>query len=210
MNKEQLDNLHEIRNLMEKSSRFLSLSGLSGISAGIIALIGAAVAFFYLNFDERYFNISQYFQDHMHHQMQSGIGFLVLDAIFILVLALAAGLYFTTRKARKKGLRVWDNTAKRLMVNLFLPLDSGGVFCLILLYHGIIFLIAPATLIFYGLALINASKYTLPDIRYLGVSEILLGLIGSIFVGYGLIIWAIGFGILHIAYGTVMYFKYEQ
>ncbi len=210
MNKEQLDNLHEIRNLMEKSSRFLSLSGLSGVSAGIIALIGAAVAFLYLDFDERYFNIDQYFRHDMHQQMQSGIRFLVLDAIIVLVLALAAGLYFTTRRARKKGLRVWDNTAKRVIVNLFLPLASGGVFCIILLYHGIVFLVAPATLIFYGLALINASKYTLPEIRYLGISEILLGLIGSVFVGCGLIIWAVGFGILHIIYGTGMYFKYEK
>jgi hypothetical protein len=142
--------------------------------------------------------------------MQSRIGFLILDAVIVLVFALAAGLYFTTRKARKKGLRVWDNTAKRMLANLFLPLVAGGVFCLILLYHGIIFLVAPATLIFYGLALINASKYTLPDVRYLGVSEILLGLLGSVFVGYGLIIWAVGFGILHIIYGSAMYFKYEQ
>ncbi len=210
MSKDQLDNLYEIRNMMEKSSRFLSLSGLSGVSAGIIALIGAAVAFFYLNFDERYFYINDYFGNSLHHQMQARIGFLVLDAVIVLVLALTAGLYFTTRKARKKGLPLWNNTAKRMMVNLFLPLVSGGVFSLILLYHKIFFLVAPATLLFYGLALINASKYTLPDIRYLGVSEIFLGLIGSIFVGYGLIIWAVGFGILHIAYGTTMYFKYEK
>ena len=210
MSKEQLHNLYEIRYLMEKSSRFLSLSGLSGVSAGIIALIGAAVAFFYLNFDERYLSISHHLNDSILLKMQSDIVFLMLDAILMLILALAAGLYFTTRKARKKGLKVWDSTAKRLLVNLFLPLSAGGIFCLILLYHGIIFLVAPATLLFYGLALINASKYTLPDIRYLGISEILLGLIGSVFTGYGLIIWAVGFGILHIVYGTVMYFKYEH
>ncbi len=210
MNEDQLDNLHEIRNLMEKSSRFLSLSGLSGISAGIIALIGATAAYFYLDFDERYLSVESYFRNGMHRQMQSHISFLVVDAIIILALALTAGLYFTTRQARKKGLRVWDNTAKRMLANLFLPLASGGIFCVILLYHGIVFLVAPATLIFYGLALINASKYTLPDIRYLGISEILLGLLGSAFVGYGLIIWAVGFGILHIVYGTAMYYKYEQ
>ena len=97
-----------------------------------------------------------------------------------------------------------------MLVNLFIPLISGGIFCLILLYHNIFFLVAPCTLLFYGVALLNASKYTLPDIRYLGISEIALGLIGSIFVGYGLIIWSIGFGVLHLIYGTVMYLKYER
>ncbi len=210
MSKDQLENLNEIRNLMERSSRFLSLSGLSGVSAGIIALLGAAVAFFYLEYDQRYFDINRYFLDRMYSKFHYNIYFLFLDALVILVLALSAGLFFTTRKARKKGLRVWDNTAKRLLVNLFIPLIAGGIFCLILLYHNIIFLIAPVTLLFYGLALLNASKYTLPELRYLGISEILLGLIASVYVGYGLIFWSVGFGVLHIIYGALMYMKYER
>lgn len=210
MSREQLENLNEIRNLMEKSSRFLSLSGLSGVFAGIIALIGAAVAFFYLDFDQRYFDINQYFYNGMHLKIHKSIGFLLIDAIIILVLALSAGVYFTTRKARNKGLPVWNSSAKRMLVNLSIPLAAGGIFCFILLYHHIFFLVAPCTLIFYGLALLNASKYTLPDIRYLGMCEIILGLAGSLFVGYGLIIWAVGFGIMHMIYGTVMYLKYER
>lgn len=207
---DQIENLNEIRNLMEKSSRFLSLSGLSGISAGVIALIGAAVAFFYLDYDQRYFDIDRYFVERNYSQSHHKVGFLFLDAAIILILAFSAGFYFTNRKARKKGLKVWNNTTKRMLVNLFIPLIAGGIFCMILVYHGIFFLVAPVTLLFYGLALINTSKYTLPDIRYLGLLEIFLGLVGSVFVGYGLIIWAIGFGLLHIFYGTIMYRKYDR
>jgi hypothetical protein len=65
-------------------------------------------------------------------------------------------------------------------------------------------------LIFYGLALLNASKYTLKEIRYLGMSEICLGLIASAWVQFGIVFWGIGFGMLHIIYGTFMYFKYEK
>lgn len=210
MENKQLNDLQEIRNLMEKSSRFLSLSGLSGVSAGIIALIGAGVAFFYFDFHTRYFNLNNYFITRSYFKWQSGIKFLLLDGFAVLVLALASGIYFTVRRARKKGYKIWDSTTKRLIVNLSIPLFAGGVFCLILLSYGIIFLVAPATLIFYGLALLNASKYTLPDIRYLGISEIMLGLTGSFFIGYGLLVWAIGFGILHIAYGSFMYWKYDS
>ncbi len=209
-NQEQIQHLSEIRNLMERSSRFISLSGLSGISAGIIALVGAAVAFFYLDYDERYFNINRYFIDGLDSLFQSKTGFLIADALIILILALGSGIYFTTRKARRNNLKVWDSTTKRLLANVFIPLSAGGIFCLALLYNGIFFLVAPSTLVFYGLALLHASKYTLPDIRILGISEIITGLAASFFVGYGLLFWAFGFGLLHILYGTLMFCRYER
>jgi hypothetical protein len=208
--REPIQQLNEIRTLMERSSRFISLSGLSGVSAGIVALIGAGIAFFYLDFSQEMFNVNKYFTEGRHLQYSGSWLFILFDALFVLILALSAGIYFTTRRARKRGLKVWDSTARRLVVNLMIPLASGGIFCLILLYHHLVFLIAPATLIFYGLALINAAKYTFQEIKVLGVSEVILGLIASILPGYGLIFWTIGFGLLHIFYGLMMYFRYES
>jgi hypothetical protein len=127
-----------------------------------------------------------------------------------LVSSLLVGTLLTIRNSKRKGIKIWDNSTKRLLINLAIPLIAGGLFCLVLLFHGIIGLVAPATLIFYGLALLNASKYTFDDIRYLGLCEIVLGLAGSFFIGYGLLFWSIGFGLLHIIYGAVMYFKYER
>jgi hypothetical protein len=207
---EQLQHLSEIRNLMERSSKFLSLSGLSGISAGLIALLGAGTAYLYLGFDVSFFDSNRYFADRLFLQGQEDTLFLVADGLVILVLAIASGIYFTTRKARQNKIQVWNSTSKRLVVNLLIPLAAGGILCLALLYYGIFFLVAPATLIFYGLALVHASKYTLEDVRILGLSEIVTGLAASFLVGYGLVFWAFGFGLLHILYGTIMYFKYER
>lgn len=208
--KEHLENLSEIRSLMERSTRFISLSGLSGVFAGTFALLGAIAAFLYLKL-----NIlsPKYYEYAINENGELNIQFFVfffLDAAAVLVASLTVGSFLTIRKAKEKGLPIWDSTAKRLLINLMIPLMAGGFFCLILLYHSLVGLIAPATLLFYGLALLNASKYTLDDIRYLGICEILLGLVGSVFIGYGLIFWAIGFGILHIVYGVVMYNKYEK
>ncbi len=201
---EHLENLSEIRSLMERSSRFISLSGLSGVFAGVFALAGAAAA--YIQLKELYAHPSiDYGKNNSHFYF-----FLITDALCVLAASLAAGTLLTMRKAKSKGQKIWDNTAKRLFINLFLPLAAGGLFCIVLLYHHLIGLVPPATLLFYGLALINASKYTLHDIRYLGVCQIILGLVASFFLGYGLIFWAFGFGILHIVYGTVMYYKYEK
>jgi len=209
-NNEHLESLQQIRTMMERSSRFISLSGLSGVAAGIIALIGAAVALVYLEITP--FSGPTFYLAESDYE-KWGLNFyefFALDAGLVLLFALAAGIFFTTRKAVKKGQKVWDKLTWSLLINLAIPLATGAVFCLALLKYEMFGLIAPTTLIFYGLSLINGSKYTLNDIRYLGVTEIILGMIGLFNVGYGLEIWAIGFGLMHIVYGTFMWMKYER
>lgn len=211
---EHLKDLQEIRSIMERSSKFISLSGLSGVFAGIFALLGALAVYIYQHefFFSRYQNQGVFLRNDLISgtELQSFILFLFTDAIIVLILALGSGIFFTTRNARKKGLPYFDATAKRMLINLFIPLVTGGLFCIALLFHHLVYLIAPSTLIFYGLALVNASKFTLNDIKYLGYCEIALGLLAMVLVGYGLLFWAFGFGVLHIVYGSAMYFKYER
>jgi hypothetical protein len=207
---EQLDNLREIRSLMERSSRFLSLSGLSGVIIGLTAIAGVVAAYLYLglSFDEpEYYQLATGENGEPNSSFYS---FMLIDLILILIISLLAAGLLTFRKARKQGLPVWDASAKRLLQNLSVPLATGGIFCLILLYHGQLAFIAPATLLFYGLSLVNASKYTVVDLRYLGIAEIITGLTAMVFTDYGLLFWAFGFGILHILYGIIMYLKYEK
>ncbi len=205
--KDSLETLHEIRQLMEKSSRFISLSGLSGVFAGIFALVGSAVALLILQ-PQRFFYTD--YTTVFTRSRGDVILWLFIDAVCVLVASLTVATFLTVRQARRKGQAIWSSTSQRLLVNALIPLVAGGVFCLGMLYHGTIGLIAPSMLIFYGLALLNASKYTLPDIRYLGVCEIGLGLIATFFIGYGVLFWAVGFGVLHIVYGIVLYNKYER
>lgn len=203
--KDHLDNLAHVRSLMENSSKFISLSGLSGVAAGTWALIGAAIIYFASDF-----RLAGY---HEVSQRWLPIQFLHLEiivAISILVLALLTGYFFTARKARKTGEKVWTKAAVKMTINLFIPLFTGGAFCLVLMYRGYWELLGPSTLIFYGLGLINGGKYTLSDIRKLGFLEIILGLICLLWVNYTLLFWAIGFGVLHILYGLRMYFKYDR
>ncbi|WP_439882031.1 hypothetical protein ACSX1A_02495 [Pontibacter sp. MBLB2868] len=202
---DQLATLHEIRNIMDRSSRFISLSGLSGVAAGVSALIGAAVAKWYLVTHQ--INYSESLGQNLTRE---SILFLVSVAALVFIAALCLAVFFTARNAKKKSHRVWDSKTERMLVNLFIPLAAGGIFCAILIYHSLLYLVAPAMLIFYGCALLNTSKYTLSDIRYLGLCEITLGLLASFFIGYGLLAWTLGFGVLHIVYGTLVYFKYER
>ena len=209
---EHLEQLSEIRSLMERSSRFISLSGLSGVVAGIFALLGVAAIYIYLGITP-FSNYSTFYGDVAKAEETWGIkylNFFFLDAVLVLVFAIAGGIFFTTRKAKRKGQKIWDKLTQKLLINLMIPLVAGGVFSLALLKYSLFGWVAPTTLIFYGLALVNGGKYTLNDIHYLGLCEIALGLIALFNIGYGLEFWAIGFGVLHIIYGTVMYFKYEK
>ncbi|MDX1627500.1 MAG: hypothetical protein R3345_02305 [Fulvivirga sp.] len=200
-----MSDISEIRNIMEKSSRFLSLSGLSGVLAGTYALIGAYIAYrtFYFSDEIIYSSIKE-------GVITEKVTLLIILALSILLLALGTAAVLSYRKSKKKDLPFWNSTAKRLSVNLMIPLVAGGILILILFAKGALGLIAPLTLIFYGLSLVNASKYTYEDVRTLGIIEIVLGLLSAWFIGYGLLFWAFGFGVMHIIYGIVVYMKYER
>jgi len=195
-----LDDLSEIKDLMNKSSRFLSLSGMSGILAGTYALIGAFIA---------YGLIKDYTIEPSatvnNLRMQ-----LFIIAFLVFVATILTGLFLSSRKAKKTGMPIWDVTAKNLLISFIVPLSVGGIFGLILVKQAYFGLVAPITLIFYGLSLINASKYTYGTVYYLGLAEVIIGLLAAIYPGNGLYFWAFGFGVLHILYGTIMYFKYDK
>lgn len=191
--KEHIEALKDIRDMMQRSVRFLSLSGLSGIMAGIYALITAYLAHLRL-------------QDPSLGARNDLIGL----ALACLVLAVGTAYFFTRQNARKKGLSMWDEAARLAMINLSIPLLAGGIFCIALLKANIYAFVAPATLLFYGLALVLSSRNTYPMIRQLGLWEIALGLMASFFLGHGILFWAIGFGLMHIIYGTYMYLKFDR
>jgi len=215
-NQEHQQDLHHIKQMMERSSRFISLSGLSGIAAGSCALVGAYFAYdvitdsrgivlksldININETSRTGNIS----------IESFMGNrLFVIAIITFISAFILSFLFTYLRSKKTNTPLWGANSKRLFVNVMIPLIAGGIYLLKLIENEAYGLIAPGCLIFYGLALVNASKYTLGEVRYLGYCQIALGLINLWFIGFGLYFWAIGFGLLHIAYGVYMWNKYER
>jgi len=198
------EDLASIRHAMERSSKFISLSGLAGILAGLYALAGAATAYYVLQYPASML-------DYMNNStpLPGTTATLLEIALLVLAASLITGFAMSARKAKKQNTTFWNETSKRLCINLLIPLLSGGTFILILIQNGYYGIIAPASLLFYGLALVNASGNLYEEIRFLGYSEIILGLVTALLPGYGLIFWAIGFGFFHIFYGALMYRKYD-
>ena len=189
----------EIRSMMERSSKFLSLYGGAGILAGIYALAGAYIAHSVYNFNPEGINseVPNIFPITI-------LGFLVLS------LAVGSAIYLSYRKAQKRGEKIWNPVSKKLLVHMSAPLVAGGLLILIFMLQDLAGLVAPLSLVFYGIALFNAGIFTFKEVKALGTFQILLGLAGCYFIEYGLFLWALGFGILHIFYGIYLYYKYER
>jgi hypothetical protein len=199
--KDYIRDIAEIRSMMERSSKFVSLSGWAGIMAGIYAISGAYIAHKVFNFHP---------DEIIDSSSSAGITDVILLAAFVLVLALGTAIYFSRQRAGKRGEKIWNATAKQLLISMAIPLLTGSILILILIANNMIGWVAPFSLLFYGLALFNASKFTYNAVRVLGLTEIALGLLGSFFVGYGLLFWALGFGLAHIIYGIYVYYRYER
>lgn len=200
-----LDDLAQIRSIMERSTKFLSLSAWAAIMAGIYALIGAYIAYRMI-YDAPITRYDSLPESPIHSEVLP----LFLLALSVLAMALGTTVLLSYRKAQKAGQKLWTRSAIRVLVNFILPLAAGGFFVLILYIRGFYSLIAASTLMFYGLALLNAGNFTFSDIRKLGVLEIIVGLLAALFPGKGLLFWAFGFGVLHIVYGGILYWKYER
>lgn len=208
---QSLEALQDIKRMMERSSRFISLSGLSGVGAGVCALVGAWVASNTLKAYNALYPPNQNIPHKIYHWGTEKIVFdLIQIAFFVLIAAIAIAFLFTWLKSKKTGMPVWGSAARRLLWNTLLPLLVGSFCILRMLQFGYYDLVAPSSLLFYGLALVNASKYTLGEVRYLGYGQLILGIINLWMPGEGLLFWAMGFGILHIIYGALMWWKYER
>ncbi len=198
--------LAEIRTMMERSSKFLSLSGRMGILIGVYALLGAAIAYWFFHF-----NPSEIMNPGFGAEISiNPIWKIVFLGIVIILLTIGTGIYFSAQRAKKIGERIWSPTSRRMVISLATPLVTGGILLLILLSKGLTGLLAPLSLVFYGLALIHAAKFTYDDLRTLGLIQIALGLLGAFFISWGLLLWAVGFGVVHIVYGIYMHYKYEK
>ncbi|MDR9418148.1 hypothetical protein [Gracilimonas sp.] len=194
-----IQDIAEIRSMMERSSKFLSLSGWAGILAGVYALIGAAIAYSVFEFHPNEVTYSY-----------TNLSTIILVATGVLVFAIGSALLDSRRKAQKQDKKAWNATSRRLLVSMAIPLLAGGVLILLFISKGLLGLIAPFTLLFYGLALYNAGFYTIKEVRIMGLVQMILGLLNVAFISYGLLFWVTGFGAVHIVYGIYMYFKYER
>ncbi|MGV3459826.1 MAG: hypothetical protein ACO1N9_05155 [Flavobacterium sp.] len=195
-----IQDIASIRSMMERSSKFLSLSGWSGILAGVYALIGAGVVYFVIDVRPASY----------YYPFGEEVIYTAITALAVLFLAISTAIVFSEKKAATRNESIWNPVAKKMLLGMIVPLATGGLSILIALNYGFLLATPAISLIFYGLALFNAGEYTFREIRGLGLIQLLFGFLAILFPEYCLVIWALGFGVMHIIYGAYIHFKYER
>ncbi len=203
--RDHLESITHIRSIMERSTTFVSLTGLSGVMAGLFGLLTfvlVATKLGSVTISDGIINRIAAERDIQY--------FLAVIALSALVVTLLTALILTVRKAKKKGEAIWNSVSRRFAAHMFIPLCAGGLFTTALVLQGQYQLVCPALLLFFGLALLNAARFVQMDMFWLGLVEISLGVIAAFWYEAGLILWAVGFGVSTMIYGILMYFKYER
>ncbi len=194
-----LQQLKEIEQYMKRSTRFLSISGWSSMLVGAYALLGGTFVFFLQSKVDLVLDFSENKEDLIY-----------LTAFLVLGASLATGFLMALKKAKKNKEKIWSTSSKQFLMAFGIPMLTGGIFALLLLFRREILIISPVTLLFYGLALFNASSFSYKSLRVLGIVFILLGLMNTFFIGLGIFFWVTGFGIAHIIYGIYMLLYLEK
>ncbi len=203
--KEHLQNLLEIKEMMSKSTRFISLSGISGILAGVYALVGA-----YFAYDILQVGAYEDYRHQVKYITANEIFALLLMVSLVALISIATAIFLSYKKAKKNKEKLWNSTSKRLVINLIIPLLAGGLFLIISLLKNDLTEVSSLMLLFYGLSLVNASKYTIGHIKVLGYINIFLGLLCHYYTQHSFWFWVFGFGIMHIIYGSIMHFILDR
>ncbi len=137
--------LEEIKQIMDRSSRFVSLSGWSGIAAGICALVAAWLAGKKFNeygiSENEYEANSSYTRDGNLLQLDRE---LLILAVITFIAAFFFAFLFTWLRSRKTGVPIWGLMARKVMINLAVPMIVGGLLIWRITDFGIYGLVAPA------------------------------------------------------------------
>ncbi|HEY4539305.1 MAG TPA: hypothetical protein VIG94_04750 [Faecalibacter sp.] len=196
------EQLEEIKSMMQKTTKFSSINGWSGIWVGIIGLVASYLVYSII--------LESSFQWHGLAPDESRDAKLAFMLIITLIVACSGGVYFIAKKSKRNGESFINSVTKRILIRFLTILGIGGLVCGLLYYHLSFVYVAPSTLLFYGLALLYIERDTIKELKYLAFVEIILGLLAFYFIYNGLLFWTIGFGIVHLFFGVFLVNKYKD
>ena len=201
-NTDYREDLAEIRIMMDRSTRFRSVPGWAGILAGLYAITAAWIA-------HECFGLKILFAQSpliqpAHAKQTIGLG------ILLLLTSMTTAITLSIRQAKGKGTPLWNQTTRRMLVSFSIPLLTGGVVLVFLMVQGLLDWVFPFSLIFYGLALHNAGRESIPELQFLGYLELGLGLVACFMSSCSVLLWLMGFGGLHLLYGWYITQKYPS
>jgi len=181
-----IDNLHFIRETMERASSFTAVPGWGGVAMGASALVAAGVS-------------------RLARTPEEWLGIWLAEAF----LAAAIGIWAIAAKARRSGVPLFAGPARRFLLTLSPPLAAGALATLALSRFGATTALPGLWLLFYGTAVVTGGAFAVRIVPVMGVGFMVLGGI-ALFCppSWGTAFLAAGFGGLHIVFGILIARRY--
>ena len=200
--------LDDIRDMMSKSSRFQAISGYSIIIVGLYAAVAAAIAAALVGA----VNLFPFFENiDATLNTPAKIRLATIIALSLFTLSLLTVFAMAIAKSKRHNLRfAFDKRMRQMLTDFFLPLAAGGLVSIALIMQQHYGLTSSIMLLFYGLALVNSSHYTYPALRWLGYTELALGIADCLTVKHAILFWFLGFSVMHIIFGIVYVIMFER
>lgn len=190
--REAQENLRVIRELMERSTRHSTFSGLSGVLAGLVSIAGCLIQAFYVR--------------RLGGATQS-TGFLLNWAV-VVALVLSLDFILTKRRAPLVGKRILSHLGRQMVMASLPGLGTGALLTLFFVHRGMMDEIYPFWMLCYGSAISAVSLFSQKEVARLGLAFLLAGaltlaaeLLGAPPSPLGLVMMAFSSGGFHIAYG---------
>jgi len=177
-----MEDLRFIRQTMENGNAFTAVPGWGGVGMGVTALAASAIAA-------------------GQETAGSWLGVWAIEA----VLAAAIGAWAIERKARRFELPVLSGTGRKVLLGFAPPALAGIIITVALWTAGATELIPGAWLLLYGVAVVAAGTFSVRVVPLMGACFMILGVLTLLVVpGAGNLMLALGFGALHVVFGTII------
>jgi len=181
-----MDNLSFIRQTMERATAFTAVPGWGGVAMGVLALAAALVA------------------DTRPSAAEWAATWLVTSA-----LALTLGGWTMAAKARRAGTTVFSYSGRRFVLSYLPPLAVGALLSGVLVRAGLYEALPGTWLLLYGTGVVTGGAFSVRVVPLMGLCFMGLGVV-ALFgpAGWGNVLMAAGFGVLHIVFGLIIARRY--
>jgi hypothetical protein len=134
------------------------------------------------------------------------IGVTVIALVFI-VISLVTLWIRAKRTVRKNDQKLWSIFTRKIRWQTLISLLIILIIIIMISNIGYFSLTTPLSLFFYGLFLLNLSRFSSIGLRYLSLAEIILAITSYFIYDKEIIFLALGFGFLPILYGIATFIK---
>lgn len=180
-----MDNLKYIRQTLERAGSFTAVPGKGGVLMGVVALLAAVVA-----------------------ARQPGAGAWLAVWTVAAMVAIAIGVAGAAIKSRRFQMPLFSGPGRKFIAGFTPALLAGAVLTAVFYRAGISGFLPGVWLLLYGAAVLAGGSASVRVVPIMGACFMFVGTVALLLPGWNDVLLPVGFGGLHLIFGTVIAVKY--